>query len=53
MGNQLPAALAAWLRRCGHDAVHVLDRGQAQADDRSLWEAAIAEERIVISKDED
>jgi predicted nuclease of predicted toxin-antitoxin system len=51
--NQLPAALARWLTVRGHDAEHVLDRQQAQTDDRSIWDAALAEERIVISKDED
>ena len=51
--NQLPSALAHWLSAKGHDAVHVLDRGQGQADDRQIWSKAIAESRIVVSKDED
>jgi predicted nuclease of predicted toxin-antitoxin system len=51
--NQLPAALAHWLAERGHDAVHVLDRELGQASDRELWSLAIAENRIVISKDED
>jgi predicted nuclease of predicted toxin-antitoxin system len=51
--NQLPTALARWLAGHGHDAVHVLDRAQAHADDRQLWADADAEERIVVSKDED
>jgi len=51
--NQLPAALARWLSAQGHDAVHVLDRGQGQTDDRQIWSDAIAENRIVVSKDED
>lgn len=51
--NQLPKALARWLTERGHDAVHVLDRGQGQTDDRHIWAEAIAEGRIVVSKDED
>ncbi len=51
--NQLPAALARWLTAKGHDAVHVLDIGQGQTEDRELWSRALAEGRIVVSKDED
>lgn len=51
--NQLPAALARWLVGRGHDALHVLDRDWAQSTDRQIWQEALAEERIVISKDED
>lgn len=50
---QLPTALARWLSARGYDAVHVLDRDQGQAVDRDLWSLAIAENRIVVSKDED
>jgi predicted nuclease of predicted toxin-antitoxin system len=51
--NQLPKELARWLVSQGQDAEHVLDRGQGQADDRQLWSDALAEDRIMISKDED
>jgi predicted nuclease of predicted toxin-antitoxin system len=51
--NQLPTALARWLKEKGHDAVHVLDRGQGQASDRELWSDVVAESRIMVSKDED
>jgi predicted nuclease of predicted toxin-antitoxin system len=51
--NQLPVALAHWLSARGHDAVHVLEQGQAQTDDRQIWQDAIAAGRIVVSKDED
>jgi predicted nuclease of predicted toxin-antitoxin system len=51
--NQLPRELARWLNEHGHDAVHVLDRSQGQADDRQIWSETIAEGRIVVSKDED
>lgn len=53
MDTQLPAALARWLSSQGFDAVHVLDRDLACHDDRSLWDFAISESRIMISKDED
>ena len=51
--TQLPVALARWLTARGHDAVHVLDRGWSQNDDRQLWSDAAGEERIMVSKDED
>jgi predicted nuclease of predicted toxin-antitoxin system len=51
--NQLPWSLARWLSGKGHDAVHVLDRDQGQVADHALWENAIAEERIMVSKDSD
>jgi predicted nuclease of predicted toxin-antitoxin system len=37
----------------GHDAVHVLDLGLGQANDREIWAIAAGQERVVISKDED
>ena len=37
----------------GLDAVHVLDLGLGQANDWSIWEIALNEGRIVVSKDED
>ncbi|MFM8494362.1 MAG: DUF5615 family PIN-like protein [Planctomycetia bacterium] len=51
--NQLPPALASWPRDQGHDAVHVADAGLERLDDGELWLHAVAEERIVVSKDED
>lgn len=50
--NQLPAALARWLAgKC--DALHVLDRGWETTPDAGIWSHAVAENRIVVSKDED
>lgn len=37
----------------GCDAVHVLDRDQGKTPDHSLWEEAIVEGRIMVSKDAD
>lgn len=51
--NQLPKALAHWLRQKGLDAEHVIERGHGQTDDRQIWEDAINETRVVVSKDED
>ena len=53
MDNQLSRELARWLVSEGHDAEHVLDRGQGQTDDRQLWSEALAEDHIMVSKDED
>jgi predicted nuclease of predicted toxin-antitoxin system len=39
--NQLPLALAKWLQSRGEDAVHVIEREQAKADDRCIWSDAI------------
>lgn len=51
--NQLPAALAVYLRKKGLDCQHVLDAGLAQATDAELCRYATANDRIIISKDED
>lgn len=50
---QLPGTLARWLRGRDCDAVHALERNLGQVDDRTLWNLAFEEERIMISKDED
>jgi predicted nuclease of predicted toxin-antitoxin system len=51
--NQLPFQLAVFLRWRGHDCAHVLDVGLDEATDLELWTRCVAEERIVVSKDED
>jgi predicted nuclease of predicted toxin-antitoxin system len=51
--NQLPQKLAEHLRGRGHDCVHVADLGLDEALDVALWARALAEQRIVVSKDED
>ena len=50
---QLPPALARWLSANGHDAVHVADKGMQAATDRLIWDYALAEGWIIITKDED
>lgn len=51
--NQLPAALAQWLRERGHVADHVLTLGLAQAKDTPVWRHAHEHGAVVITKDED
>jgi len=51
--NQLPPALAVFLRDHGHDAIHVFEHGLDHQADQSLWEHATSTHRIVVSKDED
>jgi predicted nuclease of predicted toxin-antitoxin system len=49
----LPPAVAVWLRAEGHDAVHVLDAGFANAPDREIFAHAAEEGRIVVTSDLD
>lgn len=51
--NQLPPALAQYLRKRGFDCKHVLDVGLVEALDVEICRHAEAEERIIVSKDED
>ena len=51
--NQLPSALAGWLRERGHDAEHVLNVGLAQAKDTPVWRYAQDQGAVLVAKDED
>jgi predicted nuclease of predicted toxin-antitoxin system len=51
--NQLPAALGAYLRKKGLDCEHVFEMGLTEASDVELCKYAVANGRIIISKDED
>ncbi len=51
--NQLPTALAQYLRKRGFDCQHVLDARLGDALDSQICRYAELEERIIISKDED
>jgi predicted nuclease of predicted toxin-antitoxin system len=51
--NQLPPALANWLISHGHEALHVLDVGLADAKDEKIREYAAANSLALITKDED
>jgi len=50
---QLPPALARWIADQGHQAAHVFDLGFHRADDPQIWERALNEHAVIISKDED
>lgn len=51
--NQLPPALAQYLRKRGFDSEHVLDVGFDKALDIEICRYAQSKDRILISKDED
>lgn len=50
---QLPPGVAQWLRDRGHEAQHVRDVGLRDANDAEIWERALTDGLIVITKDED
>ena len=50
---QLPPVLILLLRQRGHDAEHVAEIGLRQADDNTIWQHALADDAIIITKDED
>jgi predicted nuclease of predicted toxin-antitoxin system len=51
--HQLPPALARFLQSAGHDGKHVRELGLKEADDKTIWNRAISNEQILVSKDED
>jgi predicted nuclease of predicted toxin-antitoxin system len=51
--NQLPAALAQYLRDRGFDCQHVMEAGLGDALDSEICRYAENQGRIIISKDED
>lgn len=51
--NQLPLALCRFITAQGCDCQHVLDVGLARASDLVIWEYANADDRVIVSKDED
>ncbi len=51
--NQLPLALAQYLRKRGFDCQHVLEAGLADSRDRDICRHAELQGLIIISKDED
>lgn len=50
---QLPPALARWIESSGHTAEHVFDIGFNAATDPIIWQRALAEQLVIVSKDED
>ncbi len=51
--QQLPPARADWLRARGHDAEHVFLLGMSEWDDGLIWDWAIANGAIIVTKDSD
>jgi predicted nuclease of predicted toxin-antitoxin system len=51
--NQLPIALAQYLRKRGFDCQHVLEAGLGDARDSDICRHAELQGLIIISKDED
>ena len=50
---QLPPALCQWLRARGHEATHVINIGLGGASDEAIADRVIADQAMLISKDED
>ena len=50
---QLPPALARFLTSLGENAIHVLDVEMMEASDSKIWDLAMRESRVVITKDQD
>jgi predicted nuclease of predicted toxin-antitoxin system len=50
---QLPPALARILTERGHDAAHVTDISPAETPDLELWQWAIDNGAVLVTKDED
>ena len=50
---QLPIALARFIRQQGETATHVADAGMAAADDSPIWDRAVRESEVIVTKDED
>lgn len=50
---QLPPFLAQTLRELGHDAVAVRDVGLREAEDEAIWQYALENDAIIVTKDED
>jgi predicted nuclease of predicted toxin-antitoxin system len=50
---QLPVALARLLAGLGHDASHVADVGLRHAEDSPIWQKALSDNLVIITKDDD
>ncbi len=50
---QLPPALARFLTSKGEDVIHVLDVEMMESSDGMIWDYALQDNRIIITKDED
>lgn len=53
LDNNLSHRVAEDLREAGHDAVHVRERGLGNADDTTILELAVNENRVLVTEDTD
>jgi predicted nuclease of predicted toxin-antitoxin system len=51
--NQLPVTLASFFREKGFECKHVIELGLDTATDHAIWDLAVKENWIIVSKDED
>ena len=51
--NALSPEVAEHVRAAGHEAIHVHDRGLAEAEDEVVLDLAAAEGRVIITADTD
>lgn len=47
---QLPEAVVAWLNRQRFAAIHVQDMGLGDATDDALWQRALAEDAVLVTR---
>ncbi|MBH0203019.1 MAG: DUF5615 family PIN-like protein [Nitrospira sp.] len=50
---QLPPALARLINSLGHEAVHVEAVGVLLSTDHTIWNYAVTNAQIIVTKDED
>jgi predicted nuclease of predicted toxin-antitoxin system len=50
---QLPPALARWLVPAGHEAEHLGDHDMQAAPDTAIWDLALRDNAVIVTKDED
>jgi len=49
----IPVSIAEWLRREGHDTVHIRERAGARMGDRDVFAVATREARVLVTFDLD
>lgn len=50
---QLPPSLAAWFEARGHEARHVASLSGLDAPDAEIWDRAISDDYVIVTKDRD
>jgi len=51
--NQLPATLCRCLVKLGHESIHVLDVELDGSTDKQIWDYAVQQGYVIVSKDSD